>query len=112
MAYFTDDYIDIDEKGARLNKEQTRRGYEKQLGQLKSIESHYTIQNIAPAAGGTLVEMKMHSRGTGEKRVLFARLRGTFTNDLWVRDLWVSTPQGWRLKHRQTLQDDLHIHPG
>ena len=111
MSYFTDDYLDIDEKGAQLNKEQTRRGYRDQLGQMKTIQSRYVIQSLAPAAGGTLVEMKMHASGVGEKRILFAKLRGTFTDDLWVRDLWVQTPQGWHLRHRQTLQDDLHIRP-
>ncbi len=111
MAYFAPDYIDIDEKGARLTKEQTRRGYQEQLGQIKTIRSRYVIQNLTPTAAGTLVEMRMHSDGTGEKRVLFAKLHAAFTNDLWVRDLWVSTAQGWRLQRRQTLQDDLRIHP-
>ena len=111
MSYFTDDYIDIDEKGTRLTKEQTRRGYQDQLGQMKTNQSHYVIQNLAPAPGGTLVEMRMHSSGLGEKRILFAKLHGTFTDDLWVRDLWVNTPQGWRIQHRQTLKDELHIRP-
>lgn len=111
MSYFTPDYIDIDEKGTRLNKEQTRRGYQQQLGQIKTMQSHYVIQSVTPVPGGTLVEMKMHSEGLGERRVLFAKLHANFTDDLWVRDLWVNTPQGWRLQHRQTLQDQLRIHP-
>jgi len=111
MAYFTPDYIDIDEKGARLTKEQTRRGYQQQLGQIKTIRSRYAIQNLTLTAAGTLVEMRMHSDGMGEKRVLFAKLHAAFTNDLWVRDLWINTPQGWRLQRRQTLRDDLRIHP-
>lgn len=112
MSYFTDDYVDTDEKGARLNKEQTRRGYRDQLGQMKTIQSRYALQTLTPApAGGLLVEMRMHASGLGEKRILFAKLRGAFTDDLWVRDLWVPTPQGWRLQRRQTLQDDLRIRP-
>ncbi|MDQ2799385.1 MAG: nuclear transport factor 2 family protein [Armatimonadota bacterium] len=111
MSYFTPDYIDVDEKGAHLSKEQTRRGYQDQLGQIKTMQSHYAIQSLTPTAGGTLVEMKMHSDGTGAKRILFAKLHANFTDDLWVRDLWVNTPQGWRLQHRQTLQDQLRIHP-
>lgn len=111
MSYFTPDYIDIDEKGDRLSKEQTRRGYQQQLGQIKTMQSHYAIQSLTPTVGGTLVEMKMHTDGIGEKRILFAKLHANFTDDLWVRDLWVNTPQGWRLQHRQTLQDTLHIHP-
>jgi hypothetical protein len=112
MAYFTDDYLDIDEKGAHLNKEQTRRGYRDQLGQMKTIQSRYILQSLlATPTGGMLAEMKMHASGVGEKRILFAKLRGAFTDDLWVRDLWVQTPQGWRLQRRQTLQDDLRIRP-
>ncbi len=78
---------------------------------MKSILSRYAIQSLAPAPGGMLAEMHMHSSGLGEKRILFAKLHGAFTDDLWVRDLWVSTPQGWRIQHRQTLKDDLHIRP-
>lgn len=111
MSYFTDDYMDTDEKNARLNKEQARRGYQDQLGQMKTIQSRYAIQSLAPTAGGLLVEMRLHATGLGEKRILFAKLHGTFTDDLWVRDLWVSTPQGWRLRRRQTLKDDLRIRP-
>jgi hypothetical protein len=111
MSYFTPDYIDIDEKGEHLTKEQVRQGYRKQLGQIKTMQSHYAILSCTPATGGYLVEMKMHSDGTGEKRILFARLKGIFTNDIWVRDLWVNTPQGWRLQHRFTLQDQLNVHP-
>jgi hypothetical protein len=111
MSYFTPDYIDIDEKGAHLTKEQVRQGYRKQLGQIKTMQSHYAVLNCTPATGGYLVEMKMHSDGIGEKRILFARVRGHFTNDIWVRDLWVNTPQGWRLQHRFTLQDQLDVHP-
>ena len=111
MSYFTDNYIDTDEKGARLTKEQTRRGYKDQLGEMKSIQSRYAIQSLTPAPGGTLVEMHLHAAGLGEKRILFAKLHGTFTDDLWVRDLWVSTPQGWRIQRRQTLKDELRIRP-
>jgi len=109
MAYFRPNYIDVDENGKHLTKEQTRRGYQDQLGQLKSIQSHYVVKSVTTTLTGTLVEMQMHSSGTGEKRILFARVRGHFTDDLWVRDLWVNTPQGWRLQHRQTLKDDLNI---
>jgi ketosteroid isomerase-like protein len=112
MSYFTPDYTEVDEKGKRHNKESARQGYQKQLGQIKSIQSRYSILNVTPSPGGTLVEMKLHSDGVGVKRVLFARLKGTFVSDLHVRDLWVKTPQGWRLQHRQTLENNLKIHPG
>ena len=107
MGYFTPDYIDVDENGRHLTKDQTRQGYKDQLGQLKSIQSHYVVRSVTATRAGTLVEMRMHSSGTGEKRILFVKVRGHFTDELWVRDLWVNTPQGWRLQHRQTLKDDL-----
>ncbi|BDI30105.1 hypothetical protein CCAX7_21560 [Capsulimonas corticalis] len=111
MAYFTPDYTEIDEKGTRHTKEQAREGYQKQLGQITTIQSHYTIQSVTPTPAGTLVEMHLHSDGTGQKRILFAKLHGSFTSDLQVRDLWVNTPDGWRIQHRQTLQNDLKVHP-
>ena len=111
MSYFTTDYIDIDEKGVWRGKDQERSDYEKRLGQIKTIQSRYTIDSLTPTATGILVEMHLHSSGIGEKRVLFAKLHGAFTNDLRVRDLWMNTPQGWRLQHRQTIQNDLKVHP-
>jgi len=109
MDYFSADYIDIDENGKRLTKEQTRRGYKEQLAQMKSIQSQCELARITVVPTGTLVEMRLHSTGIGEKRILFARIRGHFTDDLWVLDLWIKTPLGWRLQHRQTLKDDLRI---
>ena len=110
MTYFTSDYVVVDEKGRKFNKEETRRQYADQLGQIKTMQSRYAIQSVSAAPGGALVEMKMHSSGVGEKRILFARFHANFTDDLWVRDTWVSTPEGWRIKSRQTLQDDMQIH--
>lgn len=109
MDYFCANYIDIDENGRRLTKEQTRRTYQEQLAQMKSIQSHCELARFTLVPSGTLVEMRLHSTGIGEKRILFARVRGHFTDDLWVLDLWIKTSSGWRLQHRQTLKDDLRI---
>jgi ketosteroid isomerase-like protein len=111
MTYFQPDYIDIDENGKHLTKEQTRQGYSAQLRQMKSIQSRYIVTDVQTTPSGTLVEMRLHSYGAGEKRILFAKIRGHFTDDLWVRDLWVNTPQGWRIQRRQTLKDDLSTGP-
>ena len=111
MAYFQPDYVDIDENGRHLTKKETRRGYSDQLGQLKSIQSQYVVRDIQTMPNGMLAEMRLHSHGTGEKRILFAKIRGHFTDELWVRDLWVNTPQGWRIQNRQTLKDDLSAGP-
>lgn len=112
MTYFTSDYRVVDEKGATYNKEQTRQQYANQLKQVKTMQSRFTIQNFVPVPGGVQAEMKLHTQGIGEKRVLFMKFRGTYADDLWVRDFWVQTPQGWRVKSRKTLSDTLVTHPG
>ena len=112
MTCFTPDYRVVDEKGATYTKEQTRKQYQDQLKQVKSMQSRFTLQNFASVPGGIQAEMKLHTAGVGEKRVLFLKLRGTYTDDLWVRDLWVKTPSGWQIKSRKTFSDRLVTHPG
>ena len=101
MTFFTPDYKVIDEKGTTYTKEQTRQQYDAQLKQMKTMQSRYTVQNFAAVPGGVQAEMRLHTQGAGEKRVLFMRFRGSYADDLWVRDLWVDTPQGWRIKFRR-----------
>ena len=112
MTFIAPDYTAVDPKGATSSRDQARRQYESQRDQIKTLHSRWVLESLTPLVDGALVEMRMHTDGTGTKKILFARLTGTFTNDLWVRDLWVDTPQGWRLKHRQTLLDQTHTHPG
>lgn len=112
MTYFTPDYKVVDEKGATYNKEQTRRQYADQLRQVKTMQSRFTVGNFVSVPGGVEAEMKLHTQGIGEKRVLFMNFRGTYADDLWVHDFWVQTPQGWRVKSRKTLADKLVTHPG
>ena len=112
MAYFTPDYTELSR--ARRDGE-SGRGAASVPGsplQITSMSSHWTLQDLQPTAEGVSVQMTMHSSGTGIKRILFAKLRGTFTDDLQVRDLWVHTAQGWRLKHRVVLSDQTQTHPG
>lgn len=112
LSYCTPDYTDVDPKGGTRNRDEARRHYQDERRQVKTMHSRYTVQVLDSTDAGTLVEFKMHTDGTGEKRILFAKFHGTFTNDLLVRDFWVDTPQGWRLKHRQTLLDETRTHPG
>lgn len=112
MTYFTPDYKVVDEKGATYTKDQTKQQYASQLKQMKTMQSRYTVQNFAAAPTGVEVEMKLHTQGSGEKRVLFMKFKGSYTDDLWVHDLWVETPAGWRIKSRKTLADKLVTHPG
>ena len=112
MAYFAPDYVSVDQSGEKRCKDQERHYYQDLLGRIKSMQSRFSIQRLTPTPSGTLVEVAMHSDGIGEKRILFAKLHASFTNDVAVRDLWVDTPEGWRLKSRQTLSNQTHIHPG
>jgi hypothetical protein len=112
MTFFTPDYKVVDEKGATYTKEQTRKQYADQLKQVKTMQSRFTVQNFATAPAGVEVEMTLHTQGIGEKRVLFMKFKGNYSDDLRVQDLWVQTPQGWRIKSRKTLSDKLVTHPG
>lgn len=112
MTFFTPDYQVVDEKGATHTKEQTRKQYADQLKQVRTMQSRFTIANFVSLPGGVQAEMKLHTQGIGEKRVLFMKFRGTYSDDLWVRDFWVQTPQGWHIKSRKMLSDNLVTHPG
>ncbi len=112
MTFFTPDYKVVDEKGATYNKEQTRKQYADQLKQMKTMQSSFTVRNFAATPAGVECEMKLHTQGGGEKRVLFMKFKGTYADDLWVHDLWVQTPQGWRIKSRKTVSDKLVTRPG
>ncbi len=112
MSLFTPDYALIDEKGKKLTRAQAIQDYRDTMRDVRSMQTTFNLVSLTPVSGGAWADMKMYSQGTGQKRVLFTRIRGTFTNDLHVRDFWVPTPQGWRLKYRQTLQDETRTHPG
>jgi hypothetical protein len=112
LAFYAPGFVETTPKGETRDLAAARRLYQGRMGQIKAMRCRWGMQSVAPVVGGFVAEMRMHSEGTGEKRILFARLRGTFTNDLWVRDFWVSTPQGWRLRARRTLQDDTRTRPG
>lgn len=110
MTYFDPGYVNIDEKGHHLDKEQTHKKFETQLSQIKSVKGHWVIMNVVPEPDGAHVEMRMHSAGTGTKKLLFLTFTGSFTDDLWVQDVWVHNPAGWQLQRRHTLKDDLQTH--
>ncbi len=112
ITFFTPDYKVVDEKGDTYNRDQTRQQYANQLKQIKTMQTRFTVQNFTATPTGIEVEMKLHTQGIGEKRVLFMKFKGTYTDDLEVHDLWVQTPQGWRIKSRRTLMDKLVTHPG
>lgn len=112
MTFFAPDYKVVDENGKTYTKEETRKQYASQLKQMKTMQSRYTLSGFQTVPGGVEAEMKLHTQGTGEKRVAFLKFKGHYHDDLWVHDLWTETPQGWRIKSRKTLSDKLVTGPG
>ena len=112
MAHFTPDYTEQQQRGATVNRAEARRQYQGHRAQITFMSSRWTLQDLRPTAGGVSVQMTMHSSGNGIKRILFAKVRGTFTDDLCVRDFWIHTALGWRIKHRVVLAEQTHTHPG
>jgi hypothetical protein len=112
MNYIAPDYTETDANGKTVDRKQAQRNYEDQRRQITSMKSRWTLGSLTPIGDGELVDMDLHSVGTGQKKFLFVRVNGNFTDDICVRDLWIDTPQGWRLQHRQVLSDHRRIQPG
>jgi hypothetical protein len=110
--FLTDDYTETDPHGQILDINASMRKLRDERNQISTIQCQLSIVSVTPAANGLLVEMKLHSFGTGQKRIAFFKIHGTFTNDLVTRDLWVETPAGWRIKTRLKLVDDSHTEAG
>ena len=109
MSYFTDDFTETNSVGATVDREQERKQYQSEFGKIKSMNVHYSIQDCIPTPAGTYCDVKFHLDGIGFKRILFMKVQGAFTNDLIVRDLWIQTADGPRLKSRLTLLDQTKI---
>ena len=112
MSYFAPDYTDTDERGRTRTRPEEERFFQARMAQVQSAQCRCVVESLTCTPAGTWADMQVRSEGIGVKRVLFARVHVRFRNTLHVRDLWVSTPQGWRIKYRQTLQDDTHLSPG
>ena len=109
-AYFTADFTSADQDGKVISRAQTLKSFQDQRKQIISMHSRYDFTTLSRNPEGVLVDMTLHTDGRGQKRILFARVTGTFTSSLHVHDLWVDTPEGWKLKRRQTLQSETHVH--
>jgi len=110
--YFATDYRQVDPHGHILDKDGSQKKFQSLRDQINTVQSLCTVASMNAEADGIHVEMATHSAGTGTKRVLFFKVSGTFTNDLRVSDVWVDTPDGWRLKSRLMLEDLSVIHSG
>jgi hypothetical protein len=112
MAFFAPNFTAVTQNGQILTRKQTQDQYKSQLSQMKTMHSRYTVVSCSQRPNGVLMEIRVHTDGTGEKHVLFMKINGSFSNEMCVRDLWVKSPLGWQLAHRTILQDDTHIDPG
>jgi hypothetical protein len=109
MSFFTYDFSELNNAGAIVNRDQERKSYQSELGRIKSMQIHYIVQNCDTTPAGMTCVVRFHMDGIGFKRIMFMKLEGTFTNDLLVHDLWVPTPEGWKLKSRQTVLDQTKV---
>jgi hypothetical protein len=99
-------YTQIDPKGHVLDKPATIKKLQGERSQMLQVNVQYAITSVTPCAAGMLVGMQMHVTGTGQKKILFMKIHGTFTNDLVAQDLWTNTPSGWVLVSRKESVDD------
>lgn len=106
-ALMTDDYRQIDDRGRGVDKAGAIKEFQAKRNMVRSFQSRLSITSVIAQADGVHVEMATHSWGTGVERILFFSVKGPYTYDLRVKDVWVKTPQGWRLKFRQKLQDEI-----
>ena len=110
--FFATDYRQVDPHGHALDKADSQKKFQTLRDQISTVQSQCTVGSMNAETDGIHVEMATHSAGTGSKRVLFFKIPGTFTNDLRVMDIWVDTPDGWRLKSRLMLEDLSIVHSG
>jgi ketosteroid isomerase-like protein len=93
-SYFTNDYVGIDNKGNRRNAEEMRQYYSSIMpAQVKIVKNQIAIQDFNTNSNVAQVVIKQRADLTfGSSKIVS---QNTY------QDLWVKTPQGWRLKQSQ-----------
>jgi hypothetical protein len=109
MSFFTSDFTEVNSSGAIVDRNEERKDYQNELAKIESMNIQYFIVDSNTTPAGTYCDVRFHMDGVGFKRILFMKVKGAFTNDLIVRDFWVTTPDGLRLKSRQTSLDETRI---
>jgi ketosteroid isomerase-like protein len=112
MTLFTTDYTQTDPHGRILDFSGLRKKFQGLRNQIITAHIDCSIKDISVGPDGDMVDMNSLTIGTGAKRVLFMKVKGSFTNNLVVHDLWVHTASGWQIKSRQTLVDVSHVQQG
>jgi len=106
-ALMADDYREVDAQGNVLDKQGSMKKLHDKRQQVRTIQTKSSIASMTKLPDGVHVDITTYSNGTGIKRVLFATFKGTFTDELHVRDVWVDTSSGWKLTHRTVIKDNL-----
>lgn len=97
-AYFTPDYVSINPKGEKQTLEEFRTHYDNLFNRfsIKLTSNKATIKNIIVNADGVDVAIEQRTEGTiaGINKIVINQTSS---------DLWMKTPQGWRLKQSKIL---------
>jgi hypothetical protein len=109
MSFLTPDFSEISSTGKTVNRFQEQKNYKAQFDKIKSMTSTFEVSDVTPAPEGTYCDVTIHMNGIGVKKVMFVNFTAGFTNELVVRDLWVNTASGWKIKSRQTFKDQTVI---
>lgn len=93
-SYFTNDYVGIDNKGNRRTAEEMRQYYSSIMpAQVKVVKNQIAIQDFS--ADSSVAQVSIVQRAD----LTFGTSKIVSQNT--YRDLWVKTPQGWRLKQSE-----------
>ncbi len=93
-SYFTSDYIGIDDKGTQRTAGEMRQYYSSIMpAPVKVVKNQIAIQDFSADSISANVLIKQRADLTFGKSKIVSQ--NTY------KDLWVKTPQGWRLKQSQ-----------
>jgi ketosteroid isomerase-like protein len=97
-ALFTPDYVSISPEGAKQTLAEFREHYDNLFNRfnIKLTSNQTTIKNIDVNATGVDVAIEQKTEGTvaGFNKIIINQTS---------RNLWLKTPQGWRLKESKIL---------
>ncbi len=93
-SYFTSDYVGTDNKGTQRTAGEMRQYYSSIMpAPVKVVKNQISIQNFSANGSSANVVVKQKADLTFGKSKIVSQ--NTY------KDLWIKTPQGWRLKQSQ-----------
>jgi ketosteroid isomerase-like protein len=100
-ALFTPDYVSISPEGEKQTLSEFRNHYDNLFNRfnIKLTSNQTTIKNIALNSNGADVAIEQKTEGTiaGFNKIVINQTS---------RNLWLKTPQGWRLKESKILTNE------